>query len=264
MAEEKSTGDRLAPILVVLLVIAAFLIGTMWTRVGNLEKKLVTNNNVGTAPTSQPAIKESPLSVSSLKVYAKELGLDTNKFNSCVDSKKFAGAVSSDISFGSSVGVQGTPAFFINGKFLSGAQPFEIFKEIIDKELDGTGSDDASAYSQKLQDYASTPKEQGGPYFIAKKRDIQIGSNDPIRGAKDAKVTVVVFSDFECPYCVRAYPTIKQIEDTYKDNVRVVFKQFPLTQIHQYAQGAAEATLCANEQGKFWEFHDKVFSVPRT
>lgn len=143
---------------------------------------------------------------------------------------------------------------------MSGAQPFENFKEIIDKELDGTGSELATSYSTTLQNMAD-PKYGA---FDPKKKDLKINPEDPTKGPATAKVTVVVFSDFECPFCVRFFPTVKQIEDTYKDSVRVVFKQFPLTQIHPFAQGAAEASLCANEQGKFWEFHDKLFSTPRT
>lgn len=264
---EKQSGSNLTSVLVILLVVSAFLIGTLWSKVTVLEGKfsggVVTNNNNGSGSSPAPsaaAAKESALSVNNLKLYAKQIGLDTNKFNSCVDSKKYATAVSESITYGSSVGVQGTPASFINGKYLSGAQPFENFKEIIDKELDGTGSEVASAYSTTLQNMAD-PKYAA---FDPKKKDIKINPEDPITGPKNAKVTLVVFSDFECPFCVRAYPTIKQIEETYKDSVRVVFKQFPLTQIHSFAQGAAEASLCANEQGKFWEYHDKVFSAPRT
>lgn len=255
---EKQNSSNLTSVLVVLLVVSAFLIGTMWTRVGNLEKKLGTSTTTVTEATSQPVVKESPLSVNNLKAYAKELKLDTGKFDACLDSKKYASAVAADITYGSSVGVQGTPASFINGKYLSGAQPFENFKEIIDKELDGTGSDLATVYSTNLQNMAD-PKVGA---FDPKKKEITINPTDPVKGGKNAKVTFVEFSDFECPFCVRAYPTIKQIEESYKDNVRIVYKQFPLTQIHPNAQASAEASLCANEQGKFWEYHDKLFLLP--
>lgn len=256
---EKESGSNLTAILVVLLTVAAFLIGTMWTRVGNLEKKVA---GVATGPTTQPSpeVKESPLSVNNLKAYAKELKLDTNKFNSCLDSKKYANTVSEDMNYAQTVGVGGTPASFINGKFLSGAQPFENFKEIIDKEISGTGSEDVTVYSKTLQDMAD-PKYGA---FDPKKKEVKINPSDPVKGPAGAKVTIVVYSDFECPFCVRFYPTVKQIEETYKENVKVVFKQFPLTQIHPNAQAAAEASLCANEQGKFWEYHDKLFSTPRS
>ena len=70
-----------------------------------------------------------------LKEHATALGLDSTKFNACVDSHKYATAVEADIRMGNDAGVNGTPAFFINGRMISGAQPFDVFKKIIDEEL---------------------------------------------------------------------------------------------------------------------------------
>ncbi|MDX2052174.1 MAG: thioredoxin domain-containing protein [Polyangiaceae bacterium] len=80
----------------------------------------------------------------------------------------------------------------------------------------------------------------------------------PSFGPADAKVTIVEFSDFECPYCSRAAAVTEQIRAKYKDRVRFVFRQFPLP-MHSNAKKAAEAALAANAQGKFWEFHDLMF-----
>lgn len=80
----------------------------------------------------------------------------------------------------------------------------------------------------------------------------------PSFGPADAKVTIVEFSDFECPFCSRAAATAHQIREKYGDKVRFVFRQFPLA-MHANARVAAEASLAAHEQGKFWEFHDKMF-----
>lgn len=81
----------------------------------------------------------------------------------------------------------------------------------------------------------------------------------PSFGPKDAKVTVVEFSDFECPYCAEAAKTLTALKEKYADkSVRIVFRQFPLS-FHKQAQLAAEASLAAHAQGKFWAFHDKVF-----
>ncbi len=80
----------------------------------------------------------------------------------------------------------------------------------------------------------------------------------PSFGPADAKVTVVEFSDFQCPYCSRAATAVDEIKKKYGDRVHFVFRQFPLP-MHENARGAAEAALAANAQGKFWEFHDKMF-----
>ena len=79
------------------------------------------------------------------------------------------------------------------------------------------------------------------------------------KGPKNAPVTIVEFSDFQCPFCGRVVPTLKQLEEQYKGKVRVAFKNQPLP-FHPNARPAAEAALAANEQGKFWEMHDKLFA----
>lgn len=88
--------------------------------------------------------------------------------------------------------------------------------------------------------------------------DIEIKDTDYIRGNKDAKVTLVEYSDFECPFCASVKPTIDQILDTYGDDVRLIYRHYPLS-FHPQAQKAAEASECAAEQDKFWEMHDKLF-----
>src|SRR3989449_9534148 len=81
----------------------------------------------------------------------------------------------------------------------------------------------------------------------------------PARGPASAPVTIVEFADFECPFCGGLFPTLKLVEKNYADKVRFVYRHFPLTNIHPHAQKAAEAAVCANEQGHFWEFHDSMF-----
>lgn len=85
-----------------------------------------------------------------------------------------------------------------------------------------------------------------------------VDSDDNVRGGKRAKITLIEYSDFECPFCGNFYPTLKQVEREYGDNVRIVYRHFPLS-FHPQAQPAAEASECAAEQGKFWEFHDGIF-----
>lgn len=92
------------------------------------------------------------------------------------------------------------------------------------------------------------------PYF-----DVAVG-NAPTFGKGDAKVTIIEYSDFQCPYCARAAETLKQIKKKYGNKVQIAFKQFPLN-FHNHARNAAHASLCASEQSSdsFWKMHDKMF-----
>ena len=84
----------------------------------------------------------------------------------------------------------------------------------------------------------------------------------PVRGAENAPVTLVEFSDFHCPFCKRAQGTVKQILDKYPGKVRHAFRDFPVDGLHPQARQAAEAARCAKDQGKFWEYHDVLFAGP--
>lgn len=216
----------------------------------SLEKKFASGG-VGAVQ------QESSISVANLKKYAKELGLNTGKFNKCLDSGEKKTLVENDTKYGASLGVQGTPGFFINGQFLAGAFPFQFFKEIINKQLDGTASSDCTSYSTELQAYCSDPNNLN---FNPEAKTVDTAKGTPT-GAKNGKVTIVEFSDFECPYCIRAFPTVEQVLSEYKNDVKLYFKQYPLVQIHPNAEKAAEASLCALDQGKFWEWHNKIFGI---
>lgn len=88
--------------------------------------------------------------------------------------------------------------------------------------------------------------------------NIQLG-NDPYRGSADPKIIIVVFSDYECPFCKKAELTIRDVMVNYNDSALLVFKDFPLTMLHPDALNAALATECAKEQGKYWDYHDYIF-----
>jgi protein-disulfide isomerase len=81
----------------------------------------------------------------------------------------------------------------------------------------------------------------------------------PFKGPKDAPITIVEFSDFQCSYCKRVLPVLQQVMEGYTGKIKLVFRDFPILSIHPHAQKAAEAAHCAGEQGKFWEYHDLLF-----
>ena len=87
-------------------------------------------------------------------------------------------------------------------------------------------------------------------------------NNAPVKGKSDAPITIVEFSDFECPFCKRVNPTLAQVQKEYGDKVRIAFRHHPLP-FHKNAMSAAKASLAANEQGKFWEMHDLLFEQQR-
>jgi protein-disulfide isomerase len=88
----------------------------------------------------------------------------------------------------------------------------------------------------------------------------QIDPSGPARGPPDAPVTIVEFSDFECPFCGRFTPVLRQLMAAYPTQVRIVYRYFPIASLHPHAQKAAEAAVCADRQGKFWPMHDTLFA----
>jgi len=253
---EQSPKFTVNYILVGLLVVAAFLIGSLYTKVSFLEK-----GNVGTDGGNETALQgrisgqqagKYKTFDEALSDFGKQVGMDGIKLVSCTNSGSKKAILNADTKIGEGVGVSGTPGFFVNGRFLGGAYPFESFKEIIDKELAGEGSSKVEDYSDSLQQAAKSGS------FNPEPKEIDIG-NAPVRGDKDAKVIIVEFSDFQCPFCARAHPTMQQVLKEYAGKVKLVYKHFPLISIHPMAEKAAEASECAKDQGKFWEFHDKLF-----
>lgn len=119
-----------------------------------------------------------------------------------------------------------------------------------------SGNTLAPAPSPRPSAPAPTPTDAGGAINIR-----EVGKDDHIRGAKTAKITLVEFSDLECPFCKRIHPTMQRLLQEYDGKVRWVYRHFPLRSLHSKAAKEAEATECAGEQGKFWEYVDKIFEV---
>jgi protein-disulfide isomerase len=209
------------------------------------------------------------LTTDNFNKWAGEIGLNVAKFKKDFASPAVKASVAKDQAEANKIGARGTPNFFVNGVPVRGALPFSAFKPIIDKEIKK-----ADALIKKgtplAKVYAAVMKEAGKPVGgkakarpqrpAAPKGPVKVNNHpaDATWGAKDAKVTIYEFSDFECPFCGRGAKTIDEVKKAYPKNVRVVFKNLPLS-FHKNADVAARAGVAANNQGKFWAMHDKMF-----
>ncbi len=209
------------------------------------------------------------LAQSKVDEMAREIGLDMERYQRDVNAPETQAQIAADQAQASKLGANGTPHFFINGVRLSGAQPYETFKSTIDAQLRranqvlASGVSRRDLYENLIKDGASAPpapppSQQAPPPPQA--RNVDPGEG-PAIGGKHAKVTIVEWSDFQCPFCSRVEPTLKQILDTYKDEVKVVWRNEPLP-FHPNAMPAAKAAMAAARQGndKFWKLHDLMFA----
>ncbi len=207
---------------------------------------------------------------------AREARVDPAKVREAASSNRFKARFERDQRLVQSVGAPSTPTFFVNGRKLVGAQPFESFRAVIDEEMrkaeamTAGGTPPASVYSKIMERGATATvylpgsgAGQGAPGPAAEPpslyREVPLRADDPARGPADAKLTVVLFSDFQCPFCARVEPTLKQLEEALPGQVRIVWKHQPLP-MHARAVPAALAAEAAREQGKFWPMHDRLFA----
>ena len=192
--------------------------------------------------------------------YAKELGLDVDKVKVAIKDHKYQAGMQADADLADDIQASGTPHFFINGRRLVGAQPAEKFKAVIDEEivkanaLIGKGIKAKDVYAEIIKDGKQPPPPE------MKTVDAP-ATNTPWKGGKDAKVTMQIFSDFECPFCKRVEDTLKQVDAAYGDKIKVYWRHKPLP-MHKNAPLASEATQEAYAQKGntgFWKMHGLLF-----
>jgi RNA polymerase sigma factor (sigma-70 family) len=191
---------------------------------------------------------QSALDPASLEVHAAAIGLDVARFRKALEDKRFLPAVQEDMRLARELDINGTPAFLVNGKRVMGAQPLGAFKQAVDEAL-------ARAAGRPVPE-APAPEGPPRPTPEALQRAAQPGSA-PARGEASAAVTIVMFGEFECPFCARVQATLAEVLAAYPRDVRLVWKNLPLP-MHEHAALAAEAALAADEQGKFWPMHDRL------
>jgi protein-disulfide isomerase len=205
-------------------------------------------------------------------LWAERSGVPAATFKKAYAEKTFASKVDEDIALASKVGANGTPGFRINGVTVSGAQPFDKFKEVIEQQLAeasklrAAGTKAADVYAV-LTNKNQAEKPEIPPSARADDEDdesvwkVPVLADDPVRGPKDAPVTVLIFSDYQCPFCKRVEETLKQVSAQYGDQVRFVWKDNPLP-FHDRARPAAEfARFVLSQKGDkgFWAAHDALF-----
>jgi protein-disulfide isomerase len=231
----------------------------------------------------------------SLDRIAAEIGLDVARFRAKRTSEDTRAAIERDRALAAGIGARGTPAYFINGRRLEGARPLDDFKAVIGEEirkaeaLIASGVPPKDVYESVMK---AAPPSTALNGTAPKAAQMPPGANEceggsssggcdcaggsaveqgagavedvsagaaPLKGPASAKVTVIVFSDFECPFCKKAEDTLRELEQQYPGQLRIAFRNQPLP-FHQHARLAAKAALAAGEQGKFWEYHDALFT----
>ncbi|HEX9243994.1 MAG TPA: thioredoxin domain-containing protein [Anaeromyxobacter sp.] len=218
---------------------------------------------------------QQALSPDLYRAAAKELGLDVRRFEQATSAKKGEGRIQEDQKLGNEVGANGTPTMFFNCRQVVGAQPFERLRAFAEEELKKAdqvlGPAPAKAPYERLckANVAAAPAVAQAvpsaapvPAVALAPADLTLRPDDPVRGNPKAPVTIVLFSDFQCPFCSRVGPTLDEAQRVYGDKVRVVWKHQPL-QFHPNALPAAKAAEAAREQGKFWPMHDRLFAAQR-
>jgi protein-disulfide isomerase len=205
--------------------------------------------------------------------YAREIGLDVRRFEQAVSARRGEARIQEDQKLATQVGANGTPTMFFNCRQVVGAQPLERLRAVAEEELKradqvlagqraGPGTYERVCKANVSSAPAAAPSPAAGPARPVQTGAIDVRPDDPTRGSARAPVTVVLFSDFQCPFCARVSPTLDEVQRAYGDKVRIVWKHQPLP-FHPNALPAAEAAEAAREQGKFWQMHDRIFASQR-
>lgn len=240
-------------VLIVIMIaffLGGFYFGSLWT-----ENKMLRSGGVaggtqlpavadgGTAPAAAPEARD--LSIPSLVAQAAAFGVDEGDLQNCIDSDEMAEKVANDFAGGSTGGITGTPGtvVFVDGQpaeLIGGALPYAQVSAIIEKYQNGGEIDPILS-----ADVANAPAVTSDDHFI---------------GKGDARIVLVTYTDFECPYCESFHPTMTEIMRDYPD-IGWVYRNYPLS-FHPYAQKSAEAAECVAKLGgndTYWEYAGSLF-----
>lgn len=206
------------------------------------------------------------------RTWAEQAGAGGDAFVSAFATNAQSAKVDEDVALAKRLGIRGTPVFRINGIAVMGAQPLAAFIEVIDpqlmlaQQLLSAGTPAADLYALLSARNAAAEREATAQALDANDAAVwrvPVGKSDPVRGADDALVTLVVFSDFECPFCKRFADSVRILEAKYGSDLRIVWKDLPLP-FHQRARPAAALARFAFDRkgaGAFWKAHDALFEA---
>jgi protein-disulfide isomerase len=217
--------------------------------------------------------QQSSLTQANFDRWARDEGVDVTELRKGIADFRYDGKIDDDIALSKTLGATGTPTAFVNGVKVSGAQPLTSWQRVIDDELAkartrvASGTPRDRVYVETSQDNFSKPAPTPVPTYPSPTHGAAtlvqavpiVGS--PARGPDTALVTIVVFADFQCPFCKRAEPTLDRLRKEYGNDLRIVWKNEPLA-FHKDAEPAAELALEARAQGgdaAFWRAHDMLF-----
>jgi protein-disulfide isomerase len=223
--------------------------GVFWAGEDALFESLPTWGGRGSVPIT-PEKFESYL--------AQVPGINLEQWRSDIKDPSIAKAILADMKLADFAGVASTPTFFVNGRKIEGAYPIEELSRIIDAEIVAVKDELARGTAPEAV-FAIRMKKN----LVTSDTRFQIEASGPSYGAKEPKVTIVAFSDFQCPFCIKGDNSLMAAVAPFIGDVKVVYRNLPLTEIHPDAFLAAEAALAANEQGKYMEYHKKLFENQR-
>lgn len=212
-------------------------------------------------PLFDKLIKSSSISPNSIETAAKESGINWDKVKKEVDAGKWRMQVLRDSLLASEIAANTYPNIMVNGVRLAAPKTYDRLKPIIEEQLKKSEEQAKTMGKKGVEFYQEIVKagknfeQMGGP------KQTFDAAGSPILGKANAKIQVAVFEDFQCPFCSKVGPSLKEFAKKFPNDVAIVYKHMPLD-IHDKAQGAAEASMAALQQGqdKFWAYHDILYN----
>ena len=213
---------------------------------------------------------QTALDVESLRQTARGIGLDGDEVAKAIAEDRYGDVIDAQEALAKRLGARGTPTFFINGRILRGSQPMTRFALLIEEELaTARALVDQGAPRSKLYEIlvaggitevtpAATQKQGAPAPTPSKVYDIPLPTKPRSKGPANAKVVIQEFGDFQCPVCARVVPTLERVLEEYGDEVRIVYRDYPLS-FHEDAHLAAQAArevFAQQGNAAFWKYHD--------